>query len=57
MNCFVSGLRDEDVLVMPSPFILAARSTVASAAMILFAKSSGAAETLLFRTAAPAAIC
>ena len=29
VSCFASGLRDKDVLVMPEPVILAARSTVA----------------------------
>ena len=58
VGCFARGLRDEDVLVMPEPVYFAARSTAASAAAILFAKSSGAAERpLLFRTASPAATC
>src|SRR3974390_1094706 len=42
----------------PNPFISGARSTAASEATILFAKSSGAAERLLlFQTVAPVATC
>src|SRR3974390_677283 len=42
----------------PNPFISGARSTAASGATILFAKSGGAAERpLLFQTVAPVATC
>ena len=44
VDCFAKRLRDEDVLVMPEPVYFGARSTAASAAKILFAKSSGSAE-------------
>jgi UDP-N-acetylmuramate--alanine ligase len=38
VDCFASGLHDEDVLTMPEPSISAARSTAASEAPTLLVK-------------------
>ena len=56
VSCFASGIRDEDVLVMPEPVYFGGTVDRSVGSDDLFAKSSGAAERrLLFRTAPPAA--